>query len=90
MRDPKALTVAKYHQVEDVEPIPQETKERVRRLICAHAQGEDLDEQVTDAEVLMMALGIHPTQDDDTWYVVKPALSPNAINATPPRMLVRE
>lgn len=64
---------AKAGQMDDVPDvrITEDQKERVRRLICANAQGDDLGELIADAEELMSALGVHPLQDCD-----EPQLAP--------------
>jgi hypothetical protein len=69
MADSKALTIAKYHEIEDCEPLPEWLKDRMRHVICANAEGETLAEQVADADLLMQALGVHPKQADDATYL---------------------
>lgn len=84
--DFKALTQARQHQVEDCEPIPEEQKAAVRRLISANAVGENLASQVADAEELMKALGVHHSQDDEANYRVGVAPLPHreVVASTPP------
>lgn len=77
VRDSKSLTEARYHQIEECDPVTEETRDAVRRLICANAQGETDAEQRADAEELMAALGIHPSQDDDSTYATAPPELPN-------------
>jgi hypothetical protein len=55
-RDSKNLTDA----VEYFDPLSQDQKEKARMTVCHFA------ENATDATELMMALGIHPSQDDDS------------------------
>jgi hypothetical protein len=46
--------------------LTEEQKASARWVICGYAHDTD------DAVVLMMACGIHPSQDDDEVYVTKP------------------
>lgn len=67
--------------------ITQEQKMRVRRLISANTKDSkgrhtlekaDFQELVADAHLLMTALGVHPSQDNEPDFMVGPPLSPNA------------
>jgi hypothetical protein len=55
-RDSKNLTDA----VEYFDPLSQDQKEKARMTVCHFA------ENTTDATELMMALGIHPSQNDES------------------------
>jgi hypothetical protein len=55
-RDSKNLTDA----VEYFDPPSQEQKQKARMTVCCFAENAD------DATELMMALGIHPNQDEDS------------------------
>ena len=69
MRDPNAMTSVS----EDIDTRLSETqKEAARRVICTYAQGATLAEQIADAEELMKALGVHPSQDDEVDYAIGP------------------
>jgi hypothetical protein len=62
MRDSRALTEARYNQIEDCDPLAEEVKIKVQRVIASKA------ENVADAVELMMMLGVHPCQADATVY----------------------
>jgi DnaJ-domain-containing protein 1 len=49
-----------------------EQKVAVRRACAANAQGNTLIDQVADAELLMMALGVHPAQDGEDTATLGP------------------
>lgn len=89
MTDSKALVQAKYHQVEDCDPIDEATKQAARRLVAAHSVGENTAEQVADAIELMKALGIYPNQEVDEYVTTRIASIPNAAGSrfTHPRAL---
>jgi hypothetical protein len=75
MRDSRATT----DQSEDIDThLAEEQKVAARRVICGYAQGDTLAEQVVDAEELMMALGVHPSQVDEDDYVV--GMDPGPLN----------
>ena len=59
-RDARSLTVSRYHEIEDCNPITEDIKAAVRRVVCANAEGDTLDDQVSDAIDLMGALGVLP------------------------------
>jgi hypothetical protein len=83
------LTQAKYHQVEDCDPIPDDTKDKVRRVVCSYAEGDTVGDQVAAAEEMMMMLGVHPSQDNDEAYRVGVTNLPNpqhGATSTPPLM----
>jgi len=62
IKDGRALPA----QSEDIDTrLCEETKAACRRVIAANAVGADLDEMVADAELIMMALGVHPAQRDE-------------------------
>lgn len=67
--------------------ITEEQKLRVRRLCSANAQDSkgrtdliesNYQEMVDDAALLMMALGVHPSQDNEPDFLVGPPQSPNS------------
>lgn len=62
MRDSRALTEARYNQIEDCDPLAEEVKIKAQRVIASNASS------VTDAIELMMMLGVHPSQSEDTVY----------------------
>lgn len=64
MTDTRSLTISRFHQVEDCEPLSEELKARMRWLICGNAVGDTLAEQAADAEELMRALGVHTDSED--------------------------
>lgn len=64
MRGSRALTEARFHQVEDCEPPSEELRATVRRVIAQNAQGDDLEARAADARELMLMLGVHPSQDE--------------------------
>lgn len=77
MRDSKSAMEAMHHQVEEVDPFSEETRDAVRRLCCANAKGETLAEQLADAEELMKHLGVHPAQQSDVFLTnVKNLVNP--------------
>lgn len=78
MRDSKALAEARQNQIEDCDPIPHETRDAVRRLVCGNAVGDTLAEQIADAETIMLALGIHRSQDNDVVLQTGVPMLPNA------------
>ncbi len=63
--NPQALATAKYNQISDadLDPLPDDIRDRARLLVCSFAQGDTLDAKVADADLLMRYLGIHPSQD---------------------------
>lgn len=63
-RDPRAYAEAKHHQVEDIDPFSEETRERVRWVVASFATDAD------DATELMLALGVHPSQSGEETYQV--------------------
>lgn len=66
VRDSRVLT----DEVEFFDPLSEEQKEAMRRLIGANAVGDNLPEQAADALTLMMMLGVHPSQiDEDEEYL---------------------
>lgn len=66
-KDGKALA----GMMEDVDTrLTPEQKYRARRIIAGRAVGATLAEQVADAELLMMALGVHPTQDGNDDFIL--------------------
>lgn len=69
MRDSKSHTEALFNQIEDCDPVENHTRDKVRRLVAAHAEGLNRHEEVVDAEELMMMLGIHPAQEEDLMYL---------------------
>lgn len=68
MADSKALTIAKYHEIEDCEPPPEWLKAKMRHVIAANSIGSTVAEQASDAELLMRMLGVHHKQVDDVVY----------------------
>ncbi len=74
---------------EDIDTrLSEEQKDSVRRLCAANAVGDSLTDQIADATALMLALGVHPSQenDDDDYLTSQLANSPNRYS-TPPRNL---
>jgi hypothetical protein len=72
LKDGKALTAP----AEDINTrLPEETKAACRRIIAANAAGDTLAEQVADAEMLMLALGVHPRQPDDDFLLEDPPVA---------------
>ena len=62
LKDGRALTAP----AEDIDTrLPEDTKAAARHIIAANAQGPNLAAQIADAEALMMALGVHPSQRDE-------------------------
>lgn len=61
VRDSRVLT----DEVEFFDPLSEEQKDAMRKLICAHADGDDISEQAADALMLMMMLGVFPGQDEE-------------------------
>lgn len=61
VRDSRVLT----DLVEYFDPPSEETKAAMRKLICAHADGNDITEQAADALMLMYMLGVFPGQDEE-------------------------
>lgn len=72
MTDAKALTISRYHEVEDCDPIPEDIQSAARRIICANSVGETLDEQVADAQNLMRMLGIFPGEEAEDYPITDP------------------
>lgn len=75
--DSKALTLSRYNQVEDCDPIDEVTRLAARKVIASNAKGQTLAEQVADATELMRALGVHPDQADEDCYQTRVAPLPN-------------
>lgn len=65
MADTKSVIYAMYQQIEDCDPMTEDLKDKMRRMICANAVGETHEEQVADAVELMMMLGVHPSQVEE-------------------------
>ena len=62
MRDSKALTDLS----EDIDTtLSEQQKAAARAVVCAHAVGDTLGEQIADATELMYALGVFPGQSLD-------------------------
>lgn len=76
-RDSKALTLSRYNQVEDCDPIDEVTRLAARRVIASNATGETLEAQIADATELMRALGVHPDQADEDCYQTRVTPLPN-------------
>lgn len=68
-RDPRAFAEAKQKQIEDIDPIDAETRERCRWVIAANST--DVDEAVE----FMKMLGVHYSQDGIEDFKV--GLNPN-------------
>lgn len=67
MADPKALTEARYHQVEDCDPISELERAAVRHLVAGNA------ENVDEAIEFMKMLGVHPSQAEELVCTVAPS-----------------
>lgn len=65
MSNAKSYIDARYQQIEDCDPLSDDLKDRMRRVICGHAKGKTQEDQVADAELLMMMLGVHPSQEEE-------------------------
>lgn len=76
-RDTKSLTISRFHEIEDCDPLTEDLKNATRRAICANAVGATVVEQVADAELLMHMLGVFPGEED-LEYTVAPATRLNA------------
>jgi hypothetical protein len=75
IRDSQAMT----DMANDVSPHMSEAqKSAARRVIASFGQGDTLEDQVKDATELMMALGVHPTQDGELDYLFAPVSPLNA------------
>lgn len=68
-RDSKNLTDA----VEYFDPLTSEQRSKARKTVCSFA------ENAKDATELMMALGIHPSQDGEETPILYPAPAINAV-----------
>ena len=67
-RDSQNLT----DQVEYFTPLSEDQRSKARRTVCGFA------ENATDAAELMLALGIHPSQDGEESPILAPAPAINA------------
>jgi len=67
-RDSKNLT----DQVEYFTPINDEQRDKARRTVCGFAK------DASDAAELMLALGIHPSQDGEEAPVLSPGPAVNS------------
>lgn len=76
MRDSKSLTEARYHQIEDSDPIEEGTRDAARLVICANA------ESPSEAVEWMMMLGVHPSQDLDVPFLTGVSNLPNPTTGT--------
>lgn len=73
-RDTRSLTIARFHEVEDCEPMPEAVKDAARRVIAANAPDHlSLGEQVADTTLLLQMLGIYPGQEEELDYLTGPA-----------------
>lgn len=62
-------------QIGDVDPIGEELKAKMQRIIAANAKGRSKRAQVADATLLMQMLGVHP---NDTFDPAGPVTNPPA------------
>jgi hypothetical protein len=73
MVNTKSLTISRFHQMEDCEPLPEEVVLAARAVVCSGAVGDTLGEQVAEAELFMHMLGIYPGQEAEMDYLTGPA-----------------
>jgi len=64
-------------QIGDVDPLDDEVKAKIQKLVAANAAGDTHEDKVADATMLMRMLGVHPDDVYDSSVMTTSLVHPS-------------